>query len=400
MANVIDRKAEVSIMVCGKSGIGKSTLLNILMGTTGKFSETGPGDDQDDSMDAGTKEIISQSETIHGIKVTMYDTPGFQSDPSDNYFVDSMDKIKALVKGKIDLVLFCIDGGTVRWTHEAETVKTLHSCFGNELWMNAIFVLTKSNIAQPGKVEKEPTQNGKVAICEKAANRIFNNFKEELLKQNASAEVVKRIPLVATGSDISRILIFVAPGVYNEDFLPEIWSQAVKQCRKESTVPFFIVSNYKQGRFVVQRDDLLCLTSADQAEVRRLLPDEYPAISDSSSTPSLETAGLPQSQPIVLSKKQSNRVYKALGAVFGGVIGSAATGTVTGIGVGALVWGTTALTMVAAGPVGVGVGVGVGALIGMGVLTGLLIYQIKKSKEKAKKENFAENDENKVASKS
>ncbi|KAL5471145.1 hypothetical protein EMCRGX_G029228 [Ephydatia muelleri] len=312
MANVIDRKAEVSIMVCGRSGIGKSTLLNILMGTPGMFVETGPGDDQDDSMDAGTTEIISLSETIHGIKVTMYDTPGLQSDSSDNYFVDSMDKIMALVKGKIDLVLFCIDGGTARWTHEAETVKTLHSCFGNELWMNAIFVLTKSNIAQPG--------------------------------------------------------------------------MAVKQCRKESTVPFFIVSNYKQGRFVLQRDDLLCLTSEDQAEVRRQLPDEYPSIPDSSLTSSLETAGLPQSQPIVLSKKQSNRVYKALGAVIGGVIGSAATGTATGIGV-----------------VGVGVGVGVGALIGMGVLTGLLIYQIKKSKEKAKKENFAyshENDENKVTSKS
>ena len=63
MAEVVDHEfgvpnSEINIMVCGKSGIGKSTLLNILLGMEGKFVVAGPGDDENDSMDAGTKDLI------------------------------------------------------------------------------------------------------------------------------------------------------------------------------------------------------------------------------------------------------------------------------------------------------------------------------------------------------
>ena len=126
---------QISMMVCGRAGIGKSTLLNILLGTKGKFVVNGPG---------GTKGLSSVSEMIHGIEVTMYDTPGLQSDPSDEDFIALM----ASVMNSVDLVLFCVDGTTTRWTAEAETVRKLHAAFGNKFWMNAIFVLTRSNMSQ------------------------------------------------------------------------------------------------------------------------------------------------------------------------------------------------------------------------------------------------------------
>ena len=157
-------------MVCGKAGIGKSTILNILFGTEGKFFVNGPGGVGDNCMEAGIKDLISVSEMIHGVEVTMYDTPGLQSDPSDKECI----ALIANVKERIDLVLFCVDGNTSRGTAEAETVRKLHTSFGNEFWMNAIFVLTKSNKFQYD-VDEDLQSNEKVAVCEKAAIKISLN---------------------------------------------------------------------------------------------------------------------------------------------------------------------------------------------------------------------------------
>lgn len=52
-------KNEIGVIICGKAGIGKSTLLNNLLGTKEKFVTKGPGDDGDDCMDAGTKTLLA-----------------------------------------------------------------------------------------------------------------------------------------------------------------------------------------------------------------------------------------------------------------------------------------------------------------------------------------------------
>ena len=261
MAEAVGSEAgSFGIMVCGKTGIGKSTLLNILLGTKDKFVVNGPGSEGDDCMAAGTEDVISVSERIHGVKVTMYDTPGLQSDHEDEKFIKSMVNVLA----KIDLVLFCIDSTSTRWVAEAETVKTLHLGLGNEFWTNAIFVLTRSNMAQQALVEDDDlSPEQKIAKCEKAAESIFKYYSQELQKRGASADVVKNIPLVAVGSHKKRKLHFVAPKVYDEDFLPELWSLAVKRCRGQKKLLFAMVSNYKQMRFILQ-DDFATLSPEEQ----------------------------------------------------------------------------------------------------------------------------------------
>ena len=399
---------KISIMVCGKAGIGKSTLLNILLGTKGKFFVNGPGGVGDDCMEAGTKDLISVSDTIHGVEVTMYDTPGLQSDPSDKDLIASM----ASVKDSVDLVLFCIDGVTTRWTAEAETVRKLHATFGNEFWMNAIFVLTRSNMSQRNLADEGDDNlqpNEKIAICEKAAKDIFKSFKKELLKQKASPDVVKDIPLVAAGNHKHRKLHFVAPKVYDEDFLPELWSLAVKRCKVQKKLLFFAISNYKQQRFVLQ-DNSATLSPDERAQLRKfieeqernaaptplsregtdVMPQSQPLVyaqttqeqelSNATPSPLIEETDVEaQPEPIVLNERQSKRVHKALATGLFGLFGVGAASGITGVGVGAAVWAATSLTMVAAGPIGIAAGAAVG-LIGLSVLTGVVIYQYRKSK--------------------
>ena len=365
---------KIGIMVCGKTGIGKSTLLNILLGTKNRFPVNGPGGIGDNCMEAGTEDVRSVSEIIRGVEITMYDTPGLQSDHNDNRFITEM----AQVKEKVDLVLFCIDSTSTRWVTEAQTVKNLHSFFGEEFWMNCIFVITRSNMTQQAIFEDDDlTPEEKVASCEKAATDIFKCFKQELLKMGASPDVVKDIPLVAAGSHKKRKLPFVAPKVYDEDFLPELWSLAVKRCRVQTRLLFAMVSNYNEKRFISQ-NSITTLSPEDQAAIAEITKSMqiHEPLNDTSIPTSQETG----SQPIKLSKKQSNRIYKALAAsIFGSSAVAGAAGGI-GVGVGAAVWAATSLSMVAAGPVGVGVGVTLG-VIGLGVLAGVLIYRRKKSKK-------------------
>ena len=369
--SIVNAPRQISMMVCGKAGIGKSTLLNILLGTKGKFVVNGPGGVGNDCTEAGTKGLSSVSEMIHGIEVTMYDTPGLQSDRSDK---DTIALI-ASVKESIDLVLFCVDSTTTSWTAEAETVRKLHAAFGNEFWMNAIFVLTRSNMSQRYLADEDDDDlqpNDKIAKCEKAAKDIFEAFKEELLKQKASTGIVKTIPLVAAGRHKQRKLHFVAPKVYDEDFLPELWSLAVKRCKVQKRLLFFAISNYKQQRFVLP--DNATLTPEEQA-----LRTQLEELSNATPSPlSEETNVETQPEPIVLNERQSKRVHKALATGLFGLIGAAAAGG--GIGVGAAVWAATSLTMAAAGPIGIAAGAAVG-LIGLSVLTGVLIYRHRKSKK-------------------
>eukprot|EP00731_Ephydatia_muelleri_P036248 Em0223g3a len=188
---------EIGILACGRTGIGKSCLLNTLLGTSeDRFAVNGPGGVGDRCMDAGTTGLISVSEIIHGIKVTLYDTPGLESKPGDNYFIDLMEKIDK---------------------------------------------------------------------CGKAVNDIFQNLKKELLKQKVPAEIVDGIPLVAAGNS--------------------------------------------------KKHGLSLLTAEEQAEFRALFLDE--SLWNDSPSP---TDGIPQPPPIVLTARQSNRVFKALAAATGVVL--------------------------------------------------------------------------------
>ena len=116
-------------------GCGKSTLINNLLGlsisTGAKTLQSGT---------AVTTEVRPYEKEVKGIKVVIFDTPGFCGPfhPIEKTLQD----IAEVTGGEVDLLYYCIsligrlhDGNT-------EVFKLLSMFFGKELWKHTIFVLT------------------------------------------------------------------------------------------------------------------------------------------------------------------------------------------------------------------------------------------------------------------
>lgn len=129
---VATSQAEVKILVIGRTGSGKSTLINNILGR--KVAKVG------DRPFPQTKTFSVYEEEIHGIHVTACDTPGLGD--ASRKEADYMTKMKTFC-GDPDLVLFCLSMDNTRWhDDDEEAIKIVTDHLGKEIWDNSALVLT------------------------------------------------------------------------------------------------------------------------------------------------------------------------------------------------------------------------------------------------------------------
>lgn len=187
----------LSIFVSGKTGGGKSALVNALLG--GKFAEEGAGPDP---MTAGVTPYIK---TIKSIRVTIWDSPGLQDGTGneERYLAD----IKAKCMD-IDLFLFCINvGDTIKFHLDSPEVKALvklTETLGHSLWKHAIIALTFANrLGQKSSEMRmaKKTKNYerlKELFCTKISEW-DENLRAMLQRIGLDSELVARLKIVPTG---------------------------------------------------------------------------------------------------------------------------------------------------------------------------------------------------------
>ena len=123
---------EVRIFITGKTGVGKSTLVNGLVGKV--MAKEG------DTLDPETSKVKSYEKQHHCVKVTVWDSPGLQDGTSNeaNYLKDMKRRCSGM-----DICIYCVSLMETRFTEgcaDIVAMKKLTSVFGKKMWENAVFV--------------------------------------------------------------------------------------------------------------------------------------------------------------------------------------------------------------------------------------------------------------------
>ena len=137
--NWLERHNKVSIVVTGKTGVGKSTFINMFLGNREAQSLAAVAE----GLTPKTKKVEGyRCSIINGVTVELYDTPGFEI---NEHWGISLKKIKKKFKNDApDLVFFCVRMTEIPQKDDCEAMTSLSNAFGPAIWKNTVIDTWKS----------------------------------------------------------------------------------------------------------------------------------------------------------------------------------------------------------------------------------------------------------------
>ena len=142
MSEWLTKHAEVNVVVVGKTGVGKSSLVNQFLGTDAETekAEVAEGLAPKTTAVKGYVCVINNGATLH-----LYDSPGFE--PKKHW--DGVKAIKQPFSGKDklkpDLLFFCVRMDSAPQKEDYDAMTSVSKAFGPKVWSNAVIVLTRAN---------------------------------------------------------------------------------------------------------------------------------------------------------------------------------------------------------------------------------------------------------------
>ena len=139
-AREITPERELTIVITGIKGAGKSTLISILFDKRADIQA---------SPDSITTDFVRITFiTKNGIKITIIDAPGIEL--SGKKHRKQFKRLSWYTENKADIVLHCISvsPGSKFEKYNLDIIKNLQSSFGDPIWKKCIVVFTFSNYAK------------------------------------------------------------------------------------------------------------------------------------------------------------------------------------------------------------------------------------------------------------
>ncbi len=306
----------IRILVTGKTGTGKSTLLNGIIGK----KEFAVGKKRGEHC---TTSVDCREGMNKGVKYIVWDSPGLQdgTENEQSYLQEMVDKCE-----QIDIMMYCISMIETRSDlgQEFSAMKKISEAFGPKIWENTVFILTYANVFERRLVDQQ-CQNVKDDFI-----RAIRQWRDKVALVLREASVPE---------DIIQNLKFCPAGRANnphfgcqKHWFSTLWVSIFATC-KDLAAQAMLVMNAKR------------LVSEAEAESK---PEAY-------TKPDLS------SQPIVVDLSTKEKALLTAGTS----IATGATGATVGALIGALAIGIPTFGVAA------GVGLGLGGLLGAGVGVGV-----------------------------
>ena len=241
------------VLVCGKAGVGKSSLINSIFGCN-VCTVVDPGSKYG-SIAPCTTELGEPIKTIinGNIMITIYDSPGLQDGTGneERYLQDMYDKCR-----DVDLVIYCIDMTITRYANpEIRSAESLTERLGSELWQRCVLVMTKANRVWVR------AGSDKFVYHKNLHQNILQEFRTHLISCGVSSGVANNIPAVSAGrcvlgagpQDEERYVWYVSDRSSKNkrpaDFLAELWItlyETASKCSTASRIKFVAATAHQQ----------------------------------------------------------------------------------------------------------------------------------------------------------
>lgn len=188
------------IVTAGKSGVGKSTMINNFLELNGKDACL-TGDD----ADATTVRPMKCEKERNGLLLKLIDTPGIGGIKTNETKV-ALKQLSTLTEEKADILLYCIslhssakpDAGDV------EIIKMLNSSFGSDIWKHTILILTFANIRKSrGKESYKKLIEDYAKLFQDAlrAAKVKGIQVKSVFSEEEGVSVIPAIPVGETAND-------------------------------------------------------------------------------------------------------------------------------------------------------------------------------------------------------
>ena len=224
---LLDESKTLSILFTGKTGVGKSSLANALVGR-----EVSP---EGETLNPETMDVFNYNADIAGVNVTIWDCPGLQDGTANE--AEYLEKMATKCK-ELDLVLYCtrMDDTRIR-DEDYETIKTLTRAFGESIWENAIFTLTfANNVRKAVRSQSTATPVNQKEYFISRLSQWESKLKEALEKAGVSREIVSKMVVVPVGYQDDLKL----PD--RDNWLSTFWLTCLKRINKRATLALLKIS--------------------------------------------------------------------------------------------------------------------------------------------------------------